>query len=563
MLVLASVSRANVDLSYAGFWSEVLVAAWRGCLKYCDQAFLVPKNSAVLIQRVPANLDMSITSDHKKKCESAEHTEHIPLPALPIRTKLRMAAPFECDLPEPASCLDTLGIDIIEDEVLKSQQSSISKDEDARIKEFVNASALEWQRYIQEGYSIGKFFQNGRKGRLANEFSSGHKVLNAEPHVGYICHRCGTPGHYIQRCPTKGDPAYDVKKVRIPKGIPRTMLTVNPDGFYVLPNGETAVITPNEIAFDKEMSGLLLKSTAFNIPLDYLCPLCHEVMKDAVISSKCCFKSFCDRCIRDHIISKAKCACGETNVLADHLLPNITIRDIINRLLQSSATSSSTGSAGRKAHSQASFPTLSSKEVLPVASTSEESTLTTLEVPDVKVPMQSANSTKKQKYVKDEDYTQSVKAVVRGPVTSKVSDLHQGIVQSKEKPSRKPGNRLLPMVTHDLSMTNSDMIAASSQSLQDSVMDCEELSSRNARATSPSLHFQEGMMGFDSTPERLVPSSKRHQPNHAETPQICRLNACDFYGADLGLSGDIPDMNVKRRRFHVIDGRHVCMGAQT
>lgn len=43
--------------------------------------------------------------------------------------------------------------------------------------------------------------------------------------------------------------------------------------------------------------------------------------------------------IRDHIISKAMCVCGATNILADDLLPNKTLTDTINRLLESGNSS--------------------------------------------------------------------------------------------------------------------------------------------------------------------------------------------------------------------------------
>lgn len=48
--------------------------------------------------------------------------------------------------------------------------------------------------------------------------------------------------------------------------------------------------------------------------------------------------------IRDYIISKSVCVCGATNVLADDLLPNKTLRDAINRILESG--NSSTENAG-------------------------------------------------------------------------------------------------------------------------------------------------------------------------------------------------------------------------
>ena len=43
--------------------------------------------------------------------------------------------------------------------------------------------------------------------------------------------------------------------------------------------------------------------------------------------------------IRDHIISKAMCVCGATNILADDLLPNKTLRDTINRIMEAGNSS--------------------------------------------------------------------------------------------------------------------------------------------------------------------------------------------------------------------------------
>jgi E3 ubiquitin-protein ligase RBBP6 len=44
--------------------------------------------------------------------------------------------------------------------------------------------------------------------------------------------------------------------------------------------------------------------------------------------------------IRDHIISKSMCVCGAKNILADDLLPNKTLRDTINRILEGGGNSS-------------------------------------------------------------------------------------------------------------------------------------------------------------------------------------------------------------------------------
>lgn len=53
-------------------------------------------------------------------------------------------------------------------------------------------------------------------------------------------------GHFIQHCPTNGDPNYDIKRVKPPTGIPKSMLMATPDGPYSLANGAAAALKPNE-----------------------------------------------------------------------------------------------------------------------------------------------------------------------------------------------------------------------------------------------------------------------------------------------------------------------------
>ncbi|CAN4080624.1 unnamed protein product [Withania somnifera] len=130
---------------------------------------------------------------------------------------------------------------------------------------------------------------------------------------GYVCHRCNVPGHLIQHCPTNGDPNYGIKKVTT------SMLMATPRGIV-------GVLKPKE-----EVKGMSTascsKRSVRDIPPELHCPLCKGLMKDAVIASKCCFSSFCD----------------DKNILADALLPNMTLRITINRILNSSSSSSEHG----------------------------------------------------------------------------------------------------------------------------------------------------------------------------------------------------------------------------
>ncbi|KAH7277569.1 hypothetical protein KP509_39G057400 [Ceratopteris richardii] len=231
---------------------------------------------------------------------------------------------------------------------LQPQQQQIGADkleEDSRIKAFVDASATDWQRQTQESVWAGKTSGRGQeRGSTTRFYGRNFGPEKKVPPPGYICHRCGIAGHFIQHCPTNGDPAFDVKRMRPPTGIPKSMLVANPDGSYALPSGTVGTLGPDEAVFKQEVEGLTSSKTLAHIPFELHCPLCKNVLKDAMLASKCCFQSYCDKCIRDRILSNRKCACGATNILADDLLPNKTLRDAITSLLQ---TSSATGSAER------------------------------------------------------------------------------------------------------------------------------------------------------------------------------------------------------------------------
>ncbi|MCL7024272.1 hypothetical protein MKW94_001850 [Papaver nudicaule] len=162
------------------------------------------------------------------------------------------------------------------------------------------------------------------------------------PPEGYTCHRCQVPGHYIHHCPTNGDPHYDVKKLKKPTGIPKSMLLETTDGSYALLGGSVAVLEPSDAAFEKLVEGIpsSISKRVIDVPPELHCPMCKQVMRFAVLTSKCCFQSFCDGCIRGNIMSKSMCICGARGILVDDLIPNRTIRETIDRYMESGNTSS-------------------------------------------------------------------------------------------------------------------------------------------------------------------------------------------------------------------------------
>ncbi|KAL9268639.1 E3 ubiquitin ligase PQT3-like-like protein [Drosera capensis] len=227
--------------------------------------------------------------------------------------------------------------------IIQGAPSSTEDDEDSKIKALVESSALDWQGFDCGRAANGRW--GGRGGRMVAGRGSGRGLMESKvPPKGYVCRRCNIPGHFIQHCPTNGNPDYDIIRVKPPTGIPKSMLVANPEGRYVLHNGDGAVVKPDEAAFDKEMEGLLSTRVAVDLPRELHCPICKEVMKYAVLATRCCLRSFCDKCIRDYIISKSMCICGVVGVLADDLIINKSLRETITRFLESGNSSSARSS---------------------------------------------------------------------------------------------------------------------------------------------------------------------------------------------------------------------------
>ncbi|KAL2518151.1 DWNN domain [Abeliophyllum distichum] len=319
--------------------------------EYLDEGMLIPKNTSVLIRRVPGRPRMPIvTAPATEHEESKVENNSEDVQAVKIGfagsdpSAMKYAEDFEWD--EFGSDLYAIPelLPVHSSNPVQDAPPTSKEDEDMKIKALIDTPTLDWQRQSSDGFGPGRGFGRGMGGRMMGGRGFGRGILDRKtPPQGYICHRCKVPGHFIQHCPTNGDPNFDIKRVKPPTGIPKSMLMATPDGSYALPSGAVAVLKPNEAAFEKEIEGMPSTRSVGDLPPELHCPLCKEVMKDAVLTSKCCFKSFCDKCIRDHIISKSMCVCGATNILADDLLPNKTVRETIHRILESNNSSGENG----------------------------------------------------------------------------------------------------------------------------------------------------------------------------------------------------------------------------
>ena len=145
----------------------------------------------------------------------------------------------------------------------------------------------------------------------------------------YICRRCGLPGHYIKACPTNGDPAFDLVRIKRIKGVPTTLLRPVDTGTLVNSTGTPVALLPNETAFER----LKTKHTQYTLPLHSLnthfqCPLCSKLLDDAV-RLPCCSAAACDPCAREWLQETGTCPLCCAPSTADSLHPDAALRALV------------------------------------------------------------------------------------------------------------------------------------------------------------------------------------------------------------------------------------------
>ncbi|WVZ60013.1 hypothetical protein U9M48_010086 [Paspalum notatum var. saurae] len=282
--------------------------------EYADERALVLQNTTVLVRRVsiPGKLSEKIILSPKR-----EVTEI-------------------CSVPSNNP--------VVTDSSSKSCSSTVVQDEDAAIAAVIDAAELKLEQHpSKRGQSSGRFTSGRHYGGetppqgyvcrscgVPGHFIQHCSQENKTPPPGYICYRCRIPGHFIHHCPSIGDPKFDFNKMSRSLA---PVVAVSP----VNSNLESLVPAAPVSAVD-------------DLPAELHCRLCKKVMIDAVLTSKCCFDSFCDKCIRDYIIAESKCICG-VKALADDLIPNQTLRSTISNMLGTRAISGGSGTTKHRSSS--------------------------------------------------------------------------------------------------------------------------------------------------------------------------------------------------------------------
>ena len=221
--------------------------------EYHDENALIPKNTSVIVKRVPAGSRdgrggrMGVLSQIAMAKKNERFAEIVGLSSASGRSSGVIAAARQIlsgklALPPGA---DAAG-------VAPAPTRLRVGDEQTRLASVVNTAGV-GDRSAGVARSAGG--RGGRPGSGAG--GADGPPPGTQPPPGYVCHRCGESGHYIQHCPASADSDLSVIRVKRPTGIPRSMLKTidapQEGGTELqLPGGKFVTLAADEREFTKE-----------------------------------------------------------------------------------------------------------------------------------------------------------------------------------------------------------------------------------------------------------------------------------------------------------------------
>lgn len=209
--------------------------------------------------------------------------------------------------------------------------------EDERLQAVLNEGQESWNADKEAMALNGPVRPNFKK--------NGGKIPDGVPGPGYTCYRCQKKGHWIEKCPTNGDPNFDGKRIKKATGIPRSQLETvevvrDEEGnidYAQLPNGvmtlgeDFVIMKPDQETFKKFQD--TTKAAAEKVKEVAVadkelrdrgleCEIDNRLFVNPHKTS-CCGKTYCFDCIENNLLDNdLKCPnCGEESLL-DELVPD-------------------------------------------------------------------------------------------------------------------------------------------------------------------------------------------------------------------------------------------------
>ncbi|KAI9485760.1 MAG: hypothetical protein EXX96DRAFT_604046 [Benjaminiella poitrasii] len=141
-----------------------------------------------------------------------------------------------------------------------------------------------------------------------------------KPPTGYVCFKCGQPGHWIYYCPN------------VPKGQFVQRVGMNNRNSNNNMGNQTIMINDSQQRQQQQE-----EEEGSQKPQELTCMICDKIMTDAVLVP-CCGKSFCKECITSTLEKMNHCPfCNQENVSIEQLVPNKTLRLAIQHHIEEKA----------------------------------------------------------------------------------------------------------------------------------------------------------------------------------------------------------------------------------
>ncbi|CAL4073981.1 unnamed protein product, partial [Meganyctiphanes norvegica] len=249
---------------------------------YTDEKTLIPKNSSLIVARVP--IDPSLL---KKPWENGRDS-----------TALLLSNPANLMNTEDAA--EAAEIDRKMKE--HTDLTKMTGTEEDKINAMMAQSTLNFHpsKYV-------KLRNSNMAGKVPKE---------------YKCYKCHQNGHWVHNCPLNNQ---DLRKST---GIPSMFLMevkdANVPGAMITAQGKF-VISLLQVDMEKHHGKGQAPVDRPSPPIELVCGICKELLRDAVLIP-CCAAAYCDECIRNYLLNHACPSCEDESIGPEMLIPNRFLR---------------------------------------------------------------------------------------------------------------------------------------------------------------------------------------------------------------------------------------------